>query len=158
MSPLTKKRCTKCKEEKELSLFYKDKSHPTGYHWGCKSCMNEHRRNWLSNIKINAPEKHLENLERRKRYNDNWNPTQYGITIEKFNDMVKDQNNLCKICLKPETAFNVSGKKRRLAIDHCHKTGKVRGLLCGKCNNGIGNLKDSIEILERTIMYLKGEL
>ena len=60
----------------------------------------------------------------------------------------------CKICNNPEARV-VNGKTSRLAVDHCHKTGKVRGLLCWACNTSIGRFKDSIEILESAISYIR---
>jgi len=63
--------------------------------------------------------------------------------------MLEEQNYRCAICNNED---EVEG--RRLAIDHCHTTGVVRGLLCGKCNRGIGLFYDSQELLERAINYL----
>jgi Recombination endonuclease VII len=61
--------------------------------------------------------------------------------------LLKEQNGLCAICGNKES-------ERRLALDHCHDTGKIRGLLCGTCNTGIGMLKDSVELLEAATKYL----
>jgi hypothetical protein len=65
--------------------------------------------------------------------------------------MLKDQNDVCAICFK-ECMFG-----KRLAVDHCHATGKVRGLLCSRCDTSIGKFEDSIELLESANKYLKGE-
>lgn len=79
----------------------------------------------------------------------------YGITIQDYEMMSMNQLNLCAICQKPETR-KVSGKQvSRLAVDHCHKTGVVRGLLCFKCNCAIGKMEDSVENLRRAIEYLE---
>jgi hypothetical protein len=64
--------------------------------------------------------------------------------------MHTEQNDLCKICIKPN-----SKRYGRLSVDHCHKTNKVRGLLCDKCNMAIGLLYDDITILNNVINYLK---
>lgn len=80
----------------------------------------------------------------------------YGITLEDYYKLFKKQKGLCKICKQPETR-KVNNKITKLHIDHNHKTGKVRGLLCSNCNIGLGNLKDSIILLKRAIKYLKGE-
>jgi hypothetical protein len=74
-----------------------------------------------------------------------------GITLsfEEYLVMVSRQKGVCAICKK----INKNG--RALAIDHCHKTGKVRGLLCGKCNIGIGLLDDDIKLLQKATKYLK---
>lgn len=65
-------------------------------------------------------------------------------------EMKTKQNNCCAIC-----KTHIEKLKKRLAVDHCHKSGKVRGLLCGNCNNGIGRFKDRIDLLQRAICYLK---
>ena len=73
---------------------------------------------------------------------------QYGLTIEEYNQMFVDQNGVCAICKEQ------SQNGTNLCVDHCHTTGKVRGLLCTGCNVGIGRLKDSVELLESAIGYL----
>jgi len=77
---------------------------------------------------------------------------QYGITLEQYNTMLKAQNYKCAICGNED---EVEGRK--LAIDHCHTTGKVRGLLCGKCNRGLGLFYDNQELLSNAIKYLTKE-
>lgn len=74
---------------------------------------------------------------------------QYGITLAEYDQMLRDQDNKCAICGNED---EVEG--RRLAIDHCHDSGKVRGLLCGKCNRGLGLFYDNQELLENAISYL----
>lgn len=71
----------------------------------------------------------------------------YNITIEEYNDLLLDQNGRCKICNNESTA-------RKLAVDHCHITGKVRGLLCNKCNMAIGLLFENEEIMLSALMYV----
>jgi hypothetical protein len=74
----------------------------------------------------------------------------FGITIEEYNLMLVDQNNSCYLC-----KTNKDQLKRNLAVDHCHKTGKIRKLLCEKCNVGLGSFKENIETLTNAIIYLK---
>jgi hypothetical protein len=71
----------------------------------------------------------------------------YGLTLERHAAMLKEQEGLCAICRK-ET-------RRRLDIDHCHKTNKVRGLLCNSCNVGLGRFKDDPDMLRRAAEYLE---
>lgn len=73
----------------------------------------------------------------------------FGITIEDYNKLFERQQGKCAVCGKHQTEF-----KKRLAVDHCHKTKKVRGLLCNNCNIGIGFMKDDIENLKCAILYL----
>jgi hypothetical protein len=79
-----------------------------------------------------------------------------GLTEADYDNLVKIQNGLCAICKKPETSSNQHVLQKRLAVDHCHKTGKVRGLLCSKCNRGIGYFNDSTDLLYKAIIYLEG--
>ena len=72
-----------------------------------------------------------------------------GMTYDLYEQMLIDQNNKCAICNLEHTNI------KKLHVDHCHNTGKVRGLLCSNCNNGMGKLGDSIERLELVINYLK---
>jgi hypothetical protein len=101
--------------------------------------------------KANARRYYLNNKERvdRRTY-DNLLKKTYGITIEDYNKMFEEQKGCCAICGRHQ-----SEEKKRLHTDHDHATGKVRGLLCVKCNNLLGQAKDSIEILELSIEYLK---
>jgi hypothetical protein len=76
--------------------------------------------------------------------------TTYGVSVEQFEQMEAAQGGVCAICSKP----NKNGWK--LAVDHCHSTGVIRGLLCSSCNLAIGALGDTSEMLERAIAYLRG--
>jgi hypothetical protein len=72
----------------------------------------------------------------------------YGISLEDYKKMVVEQNNACLICKRE----NVSGPwENKLVVDHCHKTGKVRGLLCDKCNKGLGQFEDNTDYLVSAI-------
>lgn len=77
----------------------------------------------------------------------------FGITLEDYAAMHDQQNGRCAICRKPETAKK-GGKVYMLCIDHCHKTGEIRGLLCRKCNSGIGLLKDDPKLIQSALDYL----
>lgn len=83
------------------------------------------------------------------------NLKKYSITEHQYCDLILKQNNRCALCLKEETAKDHRGRSiRRLSVDHCHKTGKVRGLLCYRCNLMLGYSKDDKETLKRAIEYL----
>lgn len=73
----------------------------------------------------------------------------YGLSLAEYNKMVASQCGVCAICGQT----NKFGK--RLAVDHDHKTGKVRELLCGFCNTALGSLKESLTTLERMAEYIK---
>jgi hypothetical protein len=73
----------------------------------------------------------------------------FGITLDDYNQMLFKQNGKCAICNIHHTEF-----KRALSVDHCHITGKIRGLLCDNCNHILGKAKDNITILKQSIKYL----
>lgn len=78
----------------------------------------------------------------------------FGITPADYDRMLVEQGGVCAICGQEET-FELKGAKHSLAVDHCHKTGKIRGLLCRNCNQALGLAKDNVTILESAIKYLK---
>lgn len=102
------------------------------------------------------------NPEYRKAYHKQWyaaNPEyvwrrvladRYGITSEQYEEMVRAQGGRCAIC----GTDNPGRKRTKWAVDHCHKTGRVRGLLCTKCNPGLGYFQDSPELLLAAARYL----
>jgi hypothetical protein len=77
---------------------------------------------------------------------------EFGLTLEEYQCIGDRQKWKCAIC----GADKADARGHRLHVDHCHATGKVRGLLCGKCNTAIGRFKDSIEYLHRAVEYLRG--
>ena len=136
------------------------KSGNKGYR--CKICTKQKQdknryARALSKGKIIKPRttqyNHLEDKERKNGYRILY---KYKLPLEKYKQMLKEQNNLCAICGMPETRkLPKSDKVRSLTIDHNHETGEVRGLLCHHCNVGIGHFKDDIERLQKGIDYLK---
>jgi hypothetical protein len=80
---------------------------------------------------------------------DNIIRKQYGITMDEFKNLLELQGGGCAICGKP-----VASLRRRMNIDHCHETNKVRGILCSGCNTGLGHLGDNIEGLKKAMDYL----
>lgn len=72
---------------------------------------------------------------------------EYKLTLQEYDNLCKQQNYLCAICMKKET----------LIVDHDHKTGKIRGLLCSSCNKGLGFFGDSSNLLEKSVSYLKAQ-
>jgi hypothetical protein len=89
-------------------------------------------------------------IQRRKQinaYHYRWHlKRHYGLTSEELSQMKRYQRNRCAICRK---------KPYRLVVDHNHKTGKVRGLLCDLCNKGIGSLFDNPRIVQSAFQYLR---
>ena len=85
----------------------------------------------------------------RKVYHRKRQLAEYGLTLKDYERMLKSQDGKCAICGTTDT-----GKKDYFRIDHCHKTGKVRGLLCHSCNVSLGLFKDSRELLQKAYNYL----
>jgi Recombination endonuclease VII len=80
-----------------------------------------------------------------------WLKKNYNITQEIYDEMYKNQNEVCAICNEKEINSYIKG---RLSIDHCHSTMKIRGLLCRNCNLALGHFKDSPVLLLKAIEYL----
>jgi hypothetical protein len=96
---------------------------------------------------------------KRNTYKKNmfiWNG-KIKLPIKTYEEMLLKQNNVCAICNQPETAKHQKDKEgfKKLAVDHCHTTGIIRGLLCQKCNISIGAMNDSIENMKAAIKYLE---
>lgn len=145
------KECSGCKKSLSLESFAKTgQKKNEGRRYRCNDCRNKKRR---ENRKKNK-EKFLK-YERQphvRRANRNSSLlNDYGITIEQYEEMAESQSNLCMICKNPESHKT----KKNLTVDHCHKTNKVRGLLCHSCNCAIGLLKDDIKLLSEAINYLQ---
>lgn len=82
---------------------------------------------------------------------DSYLQRNYGITLEDYEKLWKAQGHVCAICLQECNRSNST----RLCVDHCHKTGRVRGLLCFNCNVGLGKFKDDPELLQAALIYLE---
>ncbi len=100
----------------------------------------EINRQWRKNNK--KKDKDLKRRYHLKKY--------FGITLEEYDQMMADQDGTCAICNEP--CFS----KPSLAVDHCHDTNRIRGLLCHQCNVGLGAFKDSTHLLKEAIKYLDG--
>ena len=132
------KKCKTCLIEKHLSAFSPHRTGKLGVRSWCKSCRPKHKKEWLQKQYAYRKKDRRSTLYK------------YKITPQKYADILALQNGLCAICGKPH--------RKPLYIDHCHETKVIRGLLCPKCNSGIGLLGDSIELLNKAITYLSRPL
>jgi len=99
------------------------------------------------------------NLKKPHVLKDKYLKKLYGLSLIEYNKLLETQDHKCAICNQPEGAIDPYSKKpRKLAVDHCHKTGKVRGLLCTNCNTGTGRFNDDISLLKAAVKYLKSYL
>jgi hypothetical protein len=103
----------------------------------CKACHNESTK--------------IRNSEAYRADRSSYLLYKYGIDEQGYNEMFKAQEGCCAICKKHQTEF-----KKKLAVDHCHETGEVRGLLCTSCNQALGLLQDSTTNLKNAFEYLGG--
>ncbi len=143
------KKCLQCNIFKPFSSYQGTKITKLSVY--CAECrqtaeFKEKRRKIASNYYKNNKNKEY---ERSRKYNL-WKI--YNITIEDFNYLLELQNYSCAICSKSETELN-----KRLNIDHDHKTGKVRGLLCSNCNTALGLLYDNPELISKSLAYINKE-
>lgn len=98
--------------------------------------------------------KHLKEPEIRAAYRNRYLKSYYGITLEDYALLLGEQDGVCAICGNTETARHKSGEIKSLSVDHDHNTGQIRGLLCYKCNIGLGHFGDNMEYLQKAICYL----
>jgi hypothetical protein len=137
--------CTKCGLEKQDSEFSKDRRKPDKLMTRCKTCRKEQNDKWK---KQNPKYEHIRYWQNKDREQERHLVRKYGISLEDYSNMLNRQNGKCAICGKPEP------EKKRLDVDHCHKTGRVRGLLCTSCNRVLGHAWDDPERLRRAADYL----
>ena len=134
----SKKQCSKCREVFETSFFHKNSGRKDGLADRCQTCA---RKVASDHYKSNPD--HRWRLEVKRKY---------GITAVQYYMMLDQQGGQCKIC--KESGPGGRGRTSRMAVDHCHSTGKVRGLLCNRCNRAIGLLGDNTDFLTAAIEYL----
>ncbi len=149
------KRCSKCGENKPISEFrsvpartrYRNGSvhgtRPSERFCYCRPCWREIKKAYRKRKPETAS-------NRRQRIKN------YGLTEADYEAMEKSQDGLCAICRQAETFKHPRAKKvSALAIDHDHKTGKVRGLLCCRCNWILGSAEDDVNLLREAVAYLE---
>ena len=141
---LSSKKCPCCGEVKPTTEFARNNRHGKwGFNSHCKACVNKKLKKYR-----------LDNPEEYNRIKRNQNLRKYGLTFEDQEGMLREQNYKCAICGQEIFLFG-SSQKLIAHVDHDHKTGKVRGLLCKECNSGLGYFKDNTEYLLSAISYLK---
>lgn len=153
--------CNKCGTEKPLTDFYKHPTCAEGRLYMCKTCSVKAATRY-ANAKPEATKARKAAWYQSMRtlgkgvslHRDYWPRLCPVRAISLFTFMRTAQKNVCAICLKPERV-KLHGTVKSLAVDHDHKTGQVRGLLCSSCNLGLGRFHDSITNLERAAEYLR---
>lgn len=153
------KTCTKCKESKAVTEFYKASN---GHRAQCKQCMTaserlkykedpEYKDSKCSKVRQKWEEDPALWSKRKLAVRKSHLKRHYGMSIADWNTMLLQQNSCCAIC---KTHIE-SCTHQQLVVDHDHVTGKVRALLCDLCNTALGKFKDKPELLREAADYLE---
>ncbi len=174
------KQCKTCQTYKSANDFYKNPSHADGLWGSCKTCTRRHYaakgnlpKSQIASKVCNrcGQNKSTSEFYSNSRSKDGFRPrckechnddnarfgraSRYGLTTSEFETMLKQQEHCCAICRKRLEHFKDSGRRENaMNIDHCHLTGKVRGILCSGCNRGLGAFRDSPDSLRAAADYL----
>lgn len=149
--------CKNCLSDKSVDDYYiakiGKKNQPI-YQAVCKSCHNQRSLDRIKSLseedRKSLSKKNNDRL-RVSGYAKNYRlKRNYSISTGQYEEMLKEQLGGCAIC---ETTISYGSKS--LAVDHCHQTGKVRGLLCTACNTALGLLKEDMELFKKSIQYLE---
>ena len=133
------KLCKRCGEEKDLSEFYRYQKSPDGRQFYCKKCLGDEQKSW-----------HQRNPEKaRLKQRINNLKVRFGLTIQEYNELGESQGWKCAIC------GNAGIERNPLCIDHCHDSGKVRGLLCRQCNQALGLIKENVTSAKALVEYIR---
>lgn len=131
------KTCKKCGEAKPVDEFHRHATNKDGRRGSCKPCDILLTAEWHAAHPDYYRRKHLRRT--------------YGITLEQYHDLLTSQSGGCACC----GATRAGGSSDSFHVDHCHETGKIRGLLCNNCNIGIGALGDNASGVARALAYLE---
>lgn len=134
------KKCIDCKEVKSFDNFHKATQRADGFAIVCKPCKAKRDKeyHWKNRDRILSHKRSPEVVNRRRA-------GRYNLTVKQLETLIEKSNGICGICkTRPATD-----------VDHCHKTGRVRGMLCKPCNSTLGYMQDNVEWLANAITYLK---
>ncbi len=139
------KTCNRCGESKPPEEYNarKCRGKPGFLEPWCRPCQNErgrevYRRRKAAGYRRSANYRHAEYVRR-----------QYGLSPGEYEQMLTTQGGVCALCSQPPA------DGQRLAVDHCHKTGDVRALLCLRCNGGLGCFQDGAELMRLAARYVE---
>lgn len=145
--------CKKCHKEKLLTEFWVRQNTKDNRFGSCMECERSlasyrfHNNGNKEKQKIVWKKWKQENPDKVK---NQWLKLYYNITLQEYNELFENQNGCCAIC-----GVHQSSLKKSLSVDHDHASGIVRGLLCSKCNTGLGQFNDNKEILKLALLYLE---
>lgn len=153
LNPVQVKLCLRCREEKTLNLFPKNRRTKHGVGTYCLVCAADIVRRRRATPEGQQTHRDSSNRWReanKERHADNNARRNYGVEHGTYDQMLTAQEGKCAICRTNEPGTGIG----RFAIDHCHTSGKVRGLLCSNCNRGLGYFKDDPARIRRAIDYV----
>jgi hypothetical protein len=122
----------------------------TSGHRYCSPCGISTKRTVSYHANTRYREKHRDKVRAAK---SEWDLRRYGLESSDYHRMLHEQGGLCAICREVGAAGR--GILRKLAVDHCHATGRVRGLLCHRCNGALGMMLDNVDVMKRAVVYLE---
>lgn len=156
------KKCTRCGEMKPLAEFHFLRRRNSASSW-CRQCKSsDGKTRYAANIETARPKQreagkkyYWRNKEKRRLLAKKRRVKYlYGVSYETASAMLAMQNDACGICQKSLTV-DAGAQKREWNVDHCHDTGKIRGILCSNCNTALGLMKENQKTLAGAIRYLK---
>lgn len=154
------KRCSKCKQERPRSEFYAHTRTCDRLTSWCKSCFREQyeatrerrlarkRELWFADVDASRAASRAYLRANREAVAANVRKAKYGVSAEQYAEMVARAKGRCELCGDPPSS-------RGLGIDHCHRTGIVRGLLCTRCNTALGKLRDDPRLMRAAADYVE---
>ena len=148
-----RKLCNSCGLTLPVTQFHNQSDKKDGKRSQCKLCVNKKNLDRYHSCDATKRSHHMASRKHSLRKN-------YGITPEDYDHMLSEQNGKCAICDSDKPwGFVVKPKRSNefFCVDHCHTTGKVRGLLCQPCNKGLGSFSDDTYVMSRAIKYLEDE-
>jgi hypothetical protein len=164
------KKCTVCKLEKSIEEFREAKGYKGGRHSQCKGCEADRLREWRKSNPDKTQAQWSRNNAKRKMNGDGYyNPDRkqewsrrrrnshlkkkYNITLLEWESVFEAQGHKCLTCHRSEGLLEGGGHVR-MVTDHCHKTNRLRGIICNDCNRALGAVRDEPETLQNLIDYL----
>ena len=134
------KTCSRCRAEKprDVEHFHRCAEAKDGLNAWCKPCQNQYSRDYHRQDPKRGYDRTRNSSYRRR----------YGITVDEYDEMLERQGGVCAVCGSPPT-------RHKLAVDHDHATGKVRALLCSRCNCALGQAGDNADRLDALAAYVR---
>lgn len=139
--------CPGCNQIKSSMEFGRSNQRTSGLQSKCRDCKKQETKR--------GNEHYRHSLRPQVSYHSGSGSQRYYISRGEYERLLVEQGGACAICRQPETRRHKNGTLHRLCIDHDHKTGAIRGLLCTRCNIAVGSFKDNPEHMERAIEYLR---